>query len=292
MTDIEFLSKKFQDIDVQLIFDENGELHLPYETVGKALNYSRPKHEVEAIIENHLDVFKDKIKEFPRLVEPTPIKALTRKGLDLLLMYTRKKEADPFKLWVADVLDERRKELNPFRNPLEQRRWMAQQLVTILDEQIAMGERMDFLEYRQHEFIDGFKERLPPQTIRFHRTKKPGIIKGILREIKEAILKKYPNYRSPVASPSAQDSERMAWGFAYGIFKSQFDCTVEDLLVEDWNRAIFLLTCLRDKIRTGELDPRVWFTPEKIESLCNFQKGEQRPFDLTNYKINEKEDRA
>ena len=101
ISDIEILTTlaKFGDMEIQLICDEIGEVYIPIENVGRAVNYRRPVRDVEYIMKSHAEAFKDKIRDFPLSPMGTPIRALNRKGLDLFLFFSGQPKAIDFKLW-------------------------------------------------------------------------------------------------------------------------------------------------------------------------------------------------
>lgn len=70
-------------------------------------------------------------------------------------MYCRKKEADPFKLWVVDILDKRRKERAELEDPIDQ-------IIATSKMVTEMAERYKRLNHRQIE-ADFERKRLADQ---------------------------------------------------------------------------------------------------------------------------------
>lgn len=230
-------------------------------------------------------------------------------AINIVFMYSKSSIAEKMQLEFARVQREIRQTGASFRpdieekigdqiitpedllDPLKRGLLVIKQLEAFYEQQLQMREEQKTMQGEIKEIKDGVEEttkkleavakNIPPPTIRFHREKKPTLLSTIVNEIVSIILKKYPDYRSPVANASAKDPRSMARHFVWGIFKPQFDLTeYKDLLVDDWNKALDLLYGIRARIISEELDPQKWITPEELHILC---MGERRNYDLTDY---------
>ena len=103
---LNILTKKFEEKDITIFLDENGEGYIPKDKVGEALEYSRPERDINKIIERHADEFTDKTKAFPLEQFAPPVEALSQDGIYLIGMFSRQPKAKLFRQWAIKTLSD------------------------------------------------------------------------------------------------------------------------------------------------------------------------------------------
>lgn len=108
----------FESVEIEFAIDKDGTKSISILSVAKALEYDDPWAGYARVIKRNAECFKGQVKEY--FHSGSTKKFLTRKGLDLFLLFSGQPKAKDFKVWVADHLEEDRQVLARLKDPLDQ----------------------------------------------------------------------------------------------------------------------------------------------------------------------------
>lgn len=249
--------EKFEQTDIALIFDENGDFYISPVVVALALDYSRPKVSANDILTRNAEHFKDKIKPFPLSHGATPEMVLSEEGLYLFLMFSQQPKAKEFKVWAAEQLKKHRlsQSINVFS--LDQVIETAQLIIHVATQQKYQQKHITDLQ-NQQDLLQEQQQLLIEELVNITKAQKH----EIQAKVKALVLftqEKYPTL-----------STRKLFSTFYGVLKDWFQIPkYEDLPRNKYEKANKLLLCIQQLVDLNLLDFNEYLEVEEIQRLCN-----------------------
>lgn len=255
--EISLFEEMFEGFEIEFAIDPDGTKTIKALSVAKALEYARPEQAVHDILTRNTEYFEGEIREYTHGAYIQ--KYLTRKGLDIFLMFSGQSKAKDFKIWAAEKLEEQRTTRVRLSDPYE----------IIKDSALRMYELANAYQEQQKDIFDIQKRQ--DET-----DEKLAEIAEELINITKSQRRKIQNKAKEIVTDAEQlfpelsdKNNKKLWGSIYGLLKDCMDVPrYDEIPRERFDEALKILGCIHKLILSRKLDLNEYITAGQLKTLC------------------------
>ena len=251
------IKERFEDIDITIIIDKNGELWFRLIDIAKALGYKYPKKSVDDILRRNTEYFRDKIKTFPMSHGATEEnRFLPEVEANFFVICSQQPKAKPLQFRLAEIAKSHRVMVSSLTDPLQRGLEISKQLVQVFETQIKHQKQLESMDDRLF-IVEKQQEDLVQELVNITKSQR----NKISNKIKEMIV------NSKDIFPDL--SKHKLFRSYFGILVDYFEGTrYDDIPRERFDEAIKLLDCIEKLVLARKMDMKTYWTPKQVINLC------------------------